>query len=173
MLASLLAAGIPWREDATNVLPIAARNRIRAWLAAGGEAGVGHLIGLTKDEIDVPMDFDALKGVGSMLGTACITVIAEGTDMIQLMGRVTQFYQHESCGQCTPCRQGTGWLNAIAQKLDEGAAGEEAIDLLVDACNQIDGNTICAHGEAAAWPIRSIAKKFRPQIEAAIRARLA
>jgi NADH:ubiquinone oxidoreductase subunit F (NADH-binding) len=108
-----------------------------------------------------------------MLGTACITVIAEGTDLIKVMGRVAKFYQHESCGQCTPCRQGTGWLHAIAQKLDEGVAGEEAIDLLIDACNQIDGNTICAHGEAAAWPIRSIAKKFRPQLEAAIRARLA
>ncbi|MBM4342476.1 MAG: NADH-quinone oxidoreductase subunit NuoF [Deltaproteobacteria bacterium] len=128
---------------------------------------------LTKDEIDVPMDFDGLKAVGSMLGTACITVIAEGTDLIGVMGRVAKFYQHESCGQCTPCRQGTGWLHAIVQKLDAGAAGEEAIDLLVDACNGIDGNTICAHGEAAAWPIRSICKKFRPQLEAAIRQRAA
>ena len=126
---------------------------------------------LTKDEIDVAMDFDGLKVVGSMLGTACVTVIAEGSDLLQVMRRVAKFYQHESCGQCTPCRQGTGWLLAITDKMDQGLGEDEHIDLLVDACNQIEGNTICAHGEAAAWPIRSIVKKFRPQIEAAIRQR--
>ena len=127
---------------------------------------------LTKDEIDVAMDFDGLKPVGSMLGTACITVMAEGlTDLLTVMQRVTAFYQHESCSQCTPCRQGTGWLKAIADKMDEGLGEDEHIDLLISACNQIEGNTICAHGEAAAWPIRSIAKKFRPQLEAAIRQR--
>jgi len=109
-----------------------------------------------------------------MLGTACITVMAEGlTDLLGVMQRVTAFYQHESCGQCTPCRQGTGWLKAIADKMDEGLGEDAHIDLLISACNQIEGNTICAHGEAAAWPIRSIAKKFRPQLEAAIRQRAA
>ncbi len=128
---------------------------------------------LTKDEIDVAMDFEGLKPVGSMLGTACITVIAEGTDLLQVLRRVAKFYQHESCGQCTPCRQGTGWLLAIAEKMDQGLAEEEHIDLLVSACNNIEGNTICAHGEAAAWPIRSIAKKFRKQLTEAIQSRAA
>jgi NADH-quinone oxidoreductase subunit F len=128
---------------------------------------------LTKDEIDVAMDFEGLKPVGSMLGTACITVIAEGTDLLQVVRRVAKFYQHESCGQCTPCRQGTGWLLAIADKMDQGLAEEEHIDLLVDACNNIEGNTICALGEAAAWPIRSIAKKFRKELTSAIQTRAA
>ena len=128
---------------------------------------------ITADEIDVALDFDSLKTVNSMFGTAGIVVMHDGTDMLQVMRRVAKFYQHESCGQCTPCRQGTGWLLAIAKRMDEGLGEEQHIDLLVDACNNIEGNTICAHGEAAAWPIRSIVKKFRPHIEKAIRERAA
>ncbi len=129
---------------------------------------------LTAEDLDVPMDFDSLKSKGSMLGTACITVMAEGlTDLLEVMRRITGFYEHESCGQCTPCRQGTGWLYAIADKMCKGQADESHIDLLISACNNIDGNTICAHGEAAAWPIRSIAKKFRPQLAAEIAKRAA
>ncbi|MSP91571.1 MAG: NADH oxidoreductase (quinone) subunit F [Myxococcales bacterium] len=127
---------------------------------------------LTKDEIDVALDFDALKTIGSMFGTAGIVVMHDGTNMVEVLTRVAHFYKHESCGQCTPCRQGTGWLYAIAKRMGAGLAAAGDIDLLVSACNQIDGNTICAHGEAAAWPIRSIAQKFRPQLESAMRARM-
>jgi NADH-quinone oxidoreductase subunit F len=128
---------------------------------------------LRADELDVAMDFDGLKTVGSMLGTACATVITEGTDLLEVMRRVAHFYQHESCGQCTPCRQGTGWIAGIADKMHEGLAEEEHIDLLISACNNIEGNTICAHGEAVAWPIRSIAKKFRKELTDSIRQRAA
>jgi NADH-quinone oxidoreductase subunit F len=126
-----------------------------------------------KDDIDVAFDFDQIKSVGSMFGTAGITVMHDGTDMIEVLKRITHFYKHESCGQCTPCRQGTGWLYQLAKKMDGGEVGPEAIDTLVSACNQIEGNTICAHGEAAAWPVRSIGMKFRPQLERALQARQA
>ena len=128
---------------------------------------------ITKDEIDIPLDFDSLKAVGSMFGTAGIVVMHDGTDMLQVARRVSAFYRHESCGQCTPCRQGTGWLYNIIKKMDEGFGEPAHIDLLIDAASAIEGNTICAHGEAAAWPIKSIATKFRPQLEQALRARAA
>jgi len=128
---------------------------------------------LTADQIDVPLDFDSLKAVGSMFGTAGIVVMHDGTDMLQVARRVASFYRHESCGQCTPCRQGTGWLYNIIKKMDEGLGEPAHIDLLLDACTGIEGNTICALGEAAAWPIRSIAQRFRPQLIEAMQRRAA
>ena len=130
---------------------------------------------LTAEQVDqvTSMDFDGLKGVGSMFGTAGIVVMHDGTDLIDVLKRVTGFYRHESCGQCTPCRQGTGWLAAIVEKMDQGLADESHIDLLIDACTGIEGNTICALGEAAAWPVRSVATRFRPQLAKAIAARSA
>jgi NADH-quinone oxidoreductase subunit F len=130
---------------------------------------------LTAEQVDqvTSMDFDGLKGVGSMFGTAGIVVMHDGTDLIDVLKRVTGFYRHESCGQCTPCRQGTGWLAAIVEKMDQGLADESHIDLLIDACTGIEGNTICALGEAAAWPVRSVATRFRPQLAQAIAARSA
>ncbi len=128
---------------------------------------------ITKDEIDIPLDFDSLKAVGSMFGTAGIVVMHDGTDMLQVARRVSSFYKHESCGQCTPCRQGTGWLYNIIKKMDEGLGEPAHLDLLIDTCTGIEGNTICALGEAAAWPIRSIVTKFRPQLIEAMRKRAA
>ena len=117
------------------------------------------------NEIDVPADFDSLKVVGSMLGTAGVMVIAEGTCMVQVLQRISKFYAHESCGQCTPCREGTGWLYRMVSSIEKGLAKPEHIDLLEHGASRIEGNTICALGDAAAWPVRSFVKKFRSEFE--------
>ena len=121
---------------------------------------------ITADEIDVPLDFDSLKSVGSMLGTAGVMVIAEPTCILQALLRLSRFYMHETCGQCTPCREGTGWLVRILETIEDGRGTAEHIDMLLDVCDQIEGNTICAHGDAAAWPVQGVVKKFKPELEA-------
>jgi NADH-quinone oxidoreductase subunit F len=123
---------------------------------------------LTPDELDVPMTCAALKEIGSMLGTCGIMVIAEGTCLVQCLQRISHFYAHESCGQCTPCREGTGWLARIVDRIEAGDAEQKDIDDLYDVACQIDGNTICALGEAAAWPVQSFVRKFRDEFQAHI-----
>jgi NADH-quinone oxidoreductase subunit F len=123
---------------------------------------------LTPDELDVPMTCAALKEIGSMLGTCGIMVIAEGTCLVQCLQRISHFYAHESCGQCTPCREGTGWLARIVDRIEAGEAEQKDIDHLYDVACQIDGNTICALGEAAAWPVQSFVRKFRDEFQAHI-----
>jgi len=118
---------------------------------------------LPKD-FDVPMDFDSPKKVGSMFGTAGITVMHEDTDILEVMYRTAAFYQHESCGQCTPCRQGTGWLLALITRMKNGESNRGEVDKLFSAADNIEGNTICAFGEAAAWPIKSWVKNFKDRI---------
>jgi len=125
---------------------------------------------LKPDEIDVPMAFDGLKNVGSMLGTGCATVIAEGTCMVQVALRVARFYAHESCGQCTPCREGCAWMASTIERIEKGGAGMGEIDLLLDIARNIKGRTICPLGEAAAMPIEAFVVKFREEFEAHIRA---
>ncbi|GMV39504.1 MAG: NADH-quinone oxidoreductase, F subunit NuoF [Myxococcales bacterium] len=117
------------------------------------------------DEIDIPADFDSFKAVGSMLGTAGVMVIAEPTCLVQVLLRISRFYAHESCGQCTPCREGTGWLYRIIKDIEKGVGKHEHIDLLEHGASRIEGNTICALGDAAAWPVRSFVKKYRSEFE--------
>ncbi len=117
------------------------------------------------DDIDVPLDFDALKSVGSMLGTAGVMVIAEPTCIIQALLRLSEFYMHETCGQCTPCREGTGWLVRILKAIEAGRGRIEQLDMLLDVCGQIEGNTICAHGDAAAWPVQGVMRKFYDEVK--------
>ncbi len=119
---------------------------------------------------DVLMDFDSLKNVQSGLGTAAVTVMDESTDVIKAICRLSKFYMHESCGQCTPCREGTGWLWRVMTRLVEGRARSEEIDMLYDVTKEIEGHTICALGDAAAWPVQGLIRHFRPEIEARIRA---
>ena len=114
---------------------------------------------------DIKMDFDSLKNVGSGLGTAGVIVMDQSTDLIYAIARLSKFYMHESCGQCTPCREGTGWLWRIMMRLSRGDAQIEDIDKLLDITHQIEGNTICALGDAAAWPIQGLIKHFRVEIE--------
>ncbi len=121
---------------------------------------------LTPDELDIPMTFDALRDAGSMLGTAGIIVIAEGTCIVRCLQRISHFYAHESCGQCTPCREGTGWMSRIVDQLEAGHARQADLDMLLDIANEIGGNTICALGDAASMPVQSVVKKFRAELQA-------
>jgi len=115
--------------------------------------------------IDAPMDFDGLKDLGSGLGTAAVIVMDKSTDVVRAIERISYFYKHESCGQCTPCREGTGWMWRIMQKLRTGDTDVETIDKLYDVTKQVEGHTICALGDAAAWPIQGLIKHFRPELE--------
>ena len=113
----------------------------------------------------VLMDFDSLKEVKSGLGTAAVIVMDKSTDLIAAIARLSKFYMHESCGQCTPCREGTGWMWRVMERLVRGEAEVEEIDLLLDVTYQIEGHTICALGDAAAWPIQGLIRHFRDDIE--------
>ncbi len=114
---------------------------------------------------DAIMDFDGLQAVGSSLGTAAVIVMDNSTDIIKAIWRLSAFYKHESCGQCTPCREGTGWMMRVMERMVEGRAEKREIDMLFDVTKQIEGHTICALGDAAAWPIQGLIKNFRPVIE--------
>ena len=113
----------------------------------------------------VTMDAEGLKAAGSSVGTAGLIVMDEDTDLIEVITRITKFYYHESCGQCTPCREGTGWMFKILKRFENHEARMEDIDLLLDVANNIEGNTICALGDAAAWPVQSMIKRFRDEFE--------
>jgi NADH-quinone oxidoreductase subunit F len=114
---------------------------------------------------DVDMDFDSLRGVQSGLGTAGVIVMNKSTDIVKAISRLSQFYKHESCGQCTPCREGTGWLMRAMQRMEKGDADLSEIDGLHDLTKQIEGHTICALGDAAAWPVQGLIRHFRPELE--------
>lgn len=115
------------------------------------------------------MDSESLREAGSMMGTAGMLVLDEDTDMVSYLRRVTHFYQHESCGQCTPCREGTGWLERIVTRIDEGEGQMRDLDLLFDLCDQMEGRTICAFADAAAWPVRYTIQRFREEFEAKVK----
>ncbi len=114
---------------------------------------------------DVRMDFDSLRAVNSGLGTAAVIVMDKSTDIVKAIARLSKFYMHESCGQCTPCREGTGWLWRMMIRMAEGRARPEEIDMLWDVTKEIEGHTICALGDAAAWPVQGLIRHFRPEIE--------
>ena len=115
--------------------------------------------------IDCPMDFAGLKAVGSGLGTAAIIVMDKSTDIVRAISRISYFYKHESCGQCTPCREGTGWMWRVMERLRTGDADVSEIDMLYEVTKQVEGHTIGALGDAAAWPIQGLIKHFRPEME--------
>ncbi|MCZ8258510.1 MAG: NADH-quinone oxidoreductase subunit NuoF [Beijerinckiaceae bacterium] len=115
--------------------------------------------------IDAPMDFDTLRGLKSGLGTAAVIVMDKSTDIVRAIARISHFYKHESCGQCTPCREGTGWMARVMMRMAEGRAQKREIDMLLDVSTRIEGHTICALGDAAAWPIQGLIRHFRHEIE--------
>lgn len=124
---------------------------------------------LTKEMCDtVLMDFDSLRALGSGLGTAAVIVMDKSTDIVKAIARLSKFYYHESCGQCTPCREGTGWMWKMMERMATGNARKEEIDQLWDISKRIEGHTICALGDAAAWPVQGLIRNFRPVIEARI-----
>ncbi|MEX0736272.1 MAG: NADH-quinone oxidoreductase subunit NuoF [Bacteroidota bacterium] len=121
---------------------------------------------LRGDQLEgVCMDAESMKPAGSAVGTAGVIVMDEDTDLIQVIARIAKFYHHESCGQCTPCREGTGWLHKILDRFVRGDGRLEDIDLLMEVANNIEGNTICALGDAAAWPVQSMIRRFRDEFE--------
>ena len=119
----------------------------------------------------VLMDFDSLRDQKSGLGTAAVIVMDKSTDVVKAIARLSQFYKHESCGQCTPCREGTGWMWRVMERMVVGNARIDEIDALEDVTRQVEGHTICALGDAAAWPIQGLIRHFRPEMERRIRAR--
>jgi NADH-quinone oxidoreductase subunit F len=118
---------------------------------------------------DVLMDFDALRDSQTGLGTAGVIVMDRSTDIVYAIARLAKFYMHESCGQCTPCREGTGWLWRMLTRLGQGRAELSEIDLLQDVTKEIEGHTICALGDGAAWPVQGLIRHFRPELERRIR----
>ncbi len=134
--------------------------KLKAVIPGGMSAPV-----LKADEIDIPMDFDSLVNAESMLGSAAIIVIDTGTSMLDVLKAVTKFYSHESCGQCTPCRIGTSWINKIVKRMIEGKGSKKDLDEILRLASNILGKTLCPLGDAAAMPILSITKKFRKELE--------
>ena len=135
--------------------------RIKALIPGGSSTMI-----LRGESIEgVRMDADSLKAAGSSVGTAGMIVMDEDTDLISVITRITKFYYHESCGQCTPCREGTGWMFKILKRFENGEARKGDIELLLDVANNIEGNTICALGDAAAWPVQSMIHRFRDEFE--------
>ena len=118
--------------------------------------------------MECDMDYDSLQNAGSLLGAGSVIIMDESACMVEMLERIAYFYWEESCGQCTPCREGTGWLYRLVKKIRLGRARSEEIDQLVDVANRIEGRTICALGDAAAWPVQSFIKHFRHEFEAKI-----
>lgn len=124
---------------------------------------------LTREECEtVKMDNESLKAIGSAIGTAGVIVMDEDTDILKVLIRITKFYYHESCGQCTPCREGCGWMLRVLKRIDAGLGRQSDLDLLISVAENIEGNTICALGDAAAWPVKWTIRKFRDEIAAKI-----
>ena len=120
---------------------------------------------LTADEVDTALDFDSMAARGTMLGSGAVIVMDERCCMVQLGLRVAQFYMHESCGKCTPCREGTRWMVSILRKIEDGEASQGELDLLLDVCDRILGNCLCPLGDAAAMPVASYVAKFRDEYQ--------
>jgi len=120
---------------------------------------------------DAIMDYDGMRDKKSSFGTACMIVMDQSTDVVKAIWRLSKFFKHESCGQCTPCREGTGWMMRVMSRLVTGEAEIEEIDMLFEVTKQVEGHTICALGDAAAWPIQGLIRNFRGEIEDRIRAK--
>lgn len=120
---------------------------------------------LLPEEIDVQMDFDSLAKIGSMLGSAGVIVMDDTTCIVAAAARLAKFYAHESCGQCTPCREGVAWISSILHRIDRGEGKEGDVQLLLDLCDNIQGNTICPLGDACAMPVRAMVQKFKAEFE--------
>ena len=121
---------------------------------------------LTGDEIDVGYDFDSLLKLNTAMGSAGVIALDERCCMVQLGIRVSEFYEHESCGKCTPCREGTRWMTQILRKLEAGDAAERELDLLLDVCDRINGKCLCPLGDTAAIAVASYVDKFRAEFVA-------
>lgn len=162
-----LPLGIPLREIIyEHAGGIRDGHTLKAVVPGGLSAAV-----LTADEIDVGMDFDQLRARGTMAGSGGVMVMDETTDMVEALLVTMRFFAHESCGQCSPCREGTGWVYRILARVVSGEGREDDIENLLDICNFMGGTTICALADGAAMPLASYPRKFRPEFEATIRSK--
>jgi NADH-quinone oxidoreductase subunit F len=156
-----LPLGIPFRELLDICGGVRGGRRLKAVIPGGSSVFV-----LPADRIlDSSMDYESLRAAGSALGTAAAVVMDETTCMVRMLERISRFYFAESCGQCTPCREGTGWLNRMLRRILAGQGESADLDRLVSVANKIEGHTICAFGDAAAWPVQSFIRHFRPEFE--------
>jgi len=155
--------GIPLKE----LIEKHAGGVIGGWKNLQGVIPGGSSMPILSKEVseNIIMDFDSLIEAKSGLGTAGIVVIDKSQDIISCMSRIARFYKHESCGQCTPCREGTGWMWRMLERISKGDAELEEIDMLMDVTKQIEGHTICAFGEGSAWPVQGLLRHFRSEIE--------
>ena len=140
-------------------------NKLKAVIPGGISAKI-----LTADEIDVAMDFDSLRAAGSMAGSGGVIVMDETTCMVEALESAARFFADESCGQCSPCREGTGWVHRIVRRITEGQGSPEDLDHLLAIAGDMEGNTICVFADAAAWPVQSYIAKFRDEFEEYVRA---
>ena len=158
-----LPSGVPVLDLINEVAGgIRGDKKLKALIPGGSSTPV-----LRADQLDgVTMNADSLREAGSMMGTAGMVVMDEDTDMVDVLWRIAHFYHHESCGQCTPCRDGTGWLEKVLLKIKNGEGEIKDLDLLLDLTTQMEGRTICALADAAAWPVRHTINRFRDEFEA-------
>ena len=156
-----LPLGIPFKDLLALAGGVWKGRRLKAVIPGGSSVPV-----VPADVIlPVTMDYDSLKKAGTSLGTGAVIVMDESTCMVRALERLSRFYMSESCGQCTPCREGTGWLDRVMQRILAGEGRREDVNLLVDVANRIEGHTICALGDAAAWPVQSFIRHFRQEFE--------
>lgn len=153
--------GTPFKKLLEMAGGVRGGNKLKAVIPGGSSMPVlpGEIM------MDLNMDFDSIQKAGSYLGTGAIIVMDETTCMVKALERLSYFYYEESCGQCTPCREGTGWLYRIIHRIEHGEGRPEDLDLLLDLCNNIAGRTICALGDAAAWPVQGFLKHYRKEFE--------
>lgn len=156
-----LPLGIPFSE----LLEIAGGVRDGRALKAVIPGGVSVPVVPGAVMMDVRMDYSSVKAAGSALGTGAVIVMDESTCMVSVLRRVSRFYHAESCGQCTPCREGTGWMHRVLSRIIDGRGTQEDLGLLLDVANHIEGHTICAFGDASAWPVQSFLKHYRHEFE--------
>ncbi len=156
-----LPMGVPFKELLAMAGGVLGGRKLKAVIPGGSSVPVvpGELM------LGANMDFDSLRKIGSAVGSAAVIVMDETTDMVRVLERLSRFYMSESCGQCTPCREGTGWMNRLIKRVMAGEARREDLNLLVDVANRIEGHTICGLGDAAAWPVQSFMKHFRHEFE--------
>jgi NADH-quinone oxidoreductase subunit F len=156
-----LPLGVPF----TDLLEIAGGMRNGRPLKAVIPGGVSVPVMRAETILAAKMDYDSLRAAGSSIGSAAVIVMDETTCMVRILERISRFFMSESCGQCTPCREGTGWMNRLLKRIVAGQARREELGLLLDVANRIEGHTICALGDAAAWPVQSFLKHFRHEFE--------
>jgi NADH-quinone oxidoreductase subunit F len=156
-----LPMGVPFKDLLDYAGGVKGGRKLKAVIPGGSSVPVvpGDVM------IKLNMDYDSLKAAGSAIGSAAVIVMDETTCMVKVLERISRFYMSESCGQCTPCREGTGWMNRLLKRMLAGQARREELALLLDVANRIEGHTICALGDAAAWPVQSFLKHYKHEFE--------